>query len=226
MNGNNALRADTDSARRNTINPLLILLEDLAARNDELEGRVHDLTLALGLDKTANVQAAFNIAETLAQVLILLSDGKPRSKEQLHGALYFRRPDVDAPEIKILDTLACKLRKCIRPFGVEIETIWSGGYRISAGLHVVMSAMQHSDPYGGIEGARRRRQERERERQRLIRAERGCKDRKSYEEQSLSRQRPWEALGVSRDTWERRRAAGRLATNDNALAAAANRVTA
>lgn len=26
MNGNNALRADTDSARRNTINPLLILL--------------------------------------------------------------------------------------------------------------------------------------------------------------------------------------------------------
>lgn len=203
------------------INPLLLLLEDFARQNAELEGQVHDLALALGLDKTANVQAAFNIAETLAQVLILLSDGKPRSKEQLHGALYFRRPDVDAPEIKILDTLACKLRKCVRPYGIEIETIWSGGYRISAGLHVVQAAMEQASVADHLarEAARQRKRERERTWRRAVRAAQGGRDRQTYLQQSLSRLQPWRELGVSRRTWERRRVAGLTnAANDDAPA--------
>jgi hypothetical protein len=45
--------------------------------------------------------------------------------------------------------------------------------------------------------------------QRKVRARRrkGVKPRAQYEAASLSRQRPWEAQGISRRTWERRRKA-------------------
>jgi DNA-binding response OmpR family regulator len=127
------------------INPLLMLIEDLLARVDQLEGQVHDLELALHLDSVANVQAAFDISETLAQLLIMLADGKPRNKERLHAALYYRRPDIDAPDTKIMDGLVCKLRKHVEPFGVQISTVWGNGYRLTAGLDVVRAAAEFAD---------------------------------------------------------------------------------
>lgn len=199
------------------LNPLLILLEEQIARIDELEGQVSDLEQALHLDATANVQAAFNIAETLAQVLILLSDGKPRSKEQIHGALYFRRPDTDVPEIKITDTLLCKLRKHIAPHGVQISTVWGSGYQIVAGLDVVRAAVAH----GSLEDQRRRDASRQRKRARermwrmAVRIAQGKRDWQTYLQQSLSRQRPWESVGVSRATWYRRRETNGKPAADN-----------
>jgi hypothetical protein len=51
--------------------------------------------------------------------------------------------------------------------------------------------------------ARRRQRARERDQQR--RRDQGAKTRAEYEAQSLSRTKPWEALGISRRTYERRR---------------------
>ena len=46
------------------------------------------------------------------------------------AALY--EPGVDdEPEMKIVDVFICKLRKKIRPFGLEIATVWGLGYRMS-----------------------------------------------------------------------------------------------
>lgn len=44
------------------------------------------------------------------------------------------------------------------------------------------------------------------------RRERGAKSRTQYEADALSNVRPWEALGISRRTWERRRRAGLVAS--------------
>lgn len=188
------------------INPLLMLLEEQAARIDALEGRVIDLEQALQIDKAANVQAAFDISETLAQLLIMLADGKPRNKERLHAGLYYRRPEIDEPEVKIMDTLVCKLRKHVEPFGIEIATVWGSGYRIVAGLPAVRSAIEHgsADNHREIEEARERKRERERMWRRAVRAAQGGKDRQTYLQQSLSQLQPWKAAGVSRRTWYRR----------------------
>lgn len=200
------------------LSDLFNIIAHQAAEIDSLKGEKQALEQAMQIDRSANVQAAFGVSETLAHVLILLSDGKPRSKEALHSGLYYRRPEVDQPEQKILDTIASKLRKSVRQYGIEIETIWSGGLQIVAGLRVVQSAMEFAvlDP---DEAARRRRLEREKERQRRLRAERGCTDRQTYLQQALSRNKPWLELGISRRQWERRRhAAGLLAANSNDLA--------
>lgn len=122
------------------------LIRKLVGRVDELEGQVASLVSALNLDRTANVQAAFGISEALAQILIMLSDGKPKNKEVLHAALYYQRPDVDAPETKIIDTLISKLRKYIEPHGIEISTVWGSGYRLTAGEDVVMAAIERAEP--------------------------------------------------------------------------------
>jgi len=55
--------------------------------------------------------------------------------------------------------------------------------------------------------ARARKRERDRQRQAEQRSKTQGQDRQSYEAQSLSRAKPWQAEGISRRTWERRRVA-------------------
>jgi hypothetical protein len=194
------------------------LIAELVRKVDSLDDQIYDLKLALRFDAVSNVQAAFGISESLARMLVVLSDGKSRTKEQLHAGLYFERPEADAPEVKILDTLASKLRKCIEPYGVQLTTIWSGGYQITGGLDVLRAAMDHAI-LDVKESAVRRKRERERERQKRLRAARGCPDRQTYEAALPSRLRPWEAEGISRATWyrrtQRRAEIGASRANDN-----------
>lgn len=121
------------------LNPLLILLKQQAAQIDTLEGQVLDLKCALGFDKVANVQRAFGLTETLAQLLLLLEDGMPKNREQLHAGLYYDRPG-DIPDLKLLDSTFHKLRKCIEHRGIEIATVRGRGYQLVAGVGVVHRA--------------------------------------------------------------------------------------
>lgn len=121
---------------------LLALIMKMVDRIGSLEGQVQSLESVLNLDKTANVQAAFGLSENLAQLLIMLSDGKPKNKSALHAALYYDRPDIDAPEVKIVDTLLCKLRKYTDQHGIEISTVWGAGYQITGGVDVVLTAIE------------------------------------------------------------------------------------
>lgn len=121
---------------------ILVLLKKAIGRVGELEGQVESLESVLNLDKAANVQAAFGMSENLAHLLIMLSDGKPKNKEALHAGLYYRRPDIDMPEVKIVDTLLSKLRKYTDRHGIEIRTVWGSGYEITSGLPIVLAAME------------------------------------------------------------------------------------
>jgi hypothetical protein len=67
---------------------------------------------------------------------------------------------------------------------------------------------------------RERKRERERERRRKLRAAAGCTPREEYEARSKARTRPWEAVGVSKRTWYRRRQRGGTSTvSSNTLTA-------
>jgi two-component system cell cycle response regulator CtrA len=45
------------------------------------------------------------------------------------AALYSLNPD-DPPEVKIVDVFVCKMRKKLKPFGIEIKTNWGESYEI------------------------------------------------------------------------------------------------
>lgn len=49
------------------------------------------------------------------------------SKQRLLANLYLT--EADEAEIKIIDVFVCKLRKKLKPLGVEIATVWGRGYR-------------------------------------------------------------------------------------------------
>lgn len=45
-------------------------------------------------------------------------------------SLYGDRHDDEVPEEKIVDVLVCNIRKKVKPFGVNIETVWGRGYSL------------------------------------------------------------------------------------------------
>lgn len=63
---------------------------------------------------------------------LLDKPGRVLTKEMLLDALYWdRRSDKEVPEIKIIDVYVCKLRKKLKPLGLEITTHWGRGYGLA-----------------------------------------------------------------------------------------------
>lgn len=84
------------------------------------------------------LQELFSLTPRLAELLHLLSDGQPHTRDLIMRNLYADRHG-DAPEIKIVDVMVSKLRKQVNQYGVEFDSIWGRGYRLSAGLEVVIA---------------------------------------------------------------------------------------
>ena len=64
------------------------------------------------------------------------------SKERLIAAVYALTDDL--PEPKIVDVFICKIRKKIRPIGLEIETVWGDGHRLTAKTRAALDAMRQA----------------------------------------------------------------------------------
>lgn len=65
-----------------------------------------------------------------AAILLCLQQKAPRlvTKQALLDELCLH--EVDQPEIKIVDVYVCKIRKKLKPLGIDIQTIWGRGYRM------------------------------------------------------------------------------------------------
>ncbi len=79
-------------------------------------------------ERLAVVMRAFGLTKAEAQFMQALLPGRAVTKEALYAAIDRRDDEVD---IKIVDVLASKVRKKLRPHGVEIETVWGTGYRLA-----------------------------------------------------------------------------------------------
>lgn len=106
-------------------------LEALEAENERLRDRVTELEEALGFSIELPIYLGLSPAE--ARVFGALMKRPTWTKEQLMVALYSHRPD-DPPEMKIVDVFICKLRKKLKPIGIEIETLWGQGVRLSPAM--------------------------------------------------------------------------------------------
>jgi two-component system cell cycle response regulator CtrA len=97
--------------------------------NETLRERVRQLELALYAGAQVPVDWGLTLQESIVVGALLRTE--MATKERLMTALYGGRID-DGGEIKIIDVFVCKARKKLRAFGVEIETVWGQGYRMSA----------------------------------------------------------------------------------------------
>lgn len=104
---------------------LVAILRDRVAT---LEERVRQLEDALTPPWAVPVEWRLTSAE--ARVFAHLMTREMATKESIMAALYSDRAD-DQIEPKIVDVFVCKIRKKLRPFGIQIDTVWGKGYALA-----------------------------------------------------------------------------------------------
>lgn len=102
----------------------LAIVED---ENERLRERVRQLEELLGARWRPPLEWRLTAQE--ARFMGVLVHRDQPTKNAFMAALY-RDTGADEAEEKIVDVLACKIRKKVAPFGVEIQTIWGHGYAL------------------------------------------------------------------------------------------------
>lgn len=100
----------------------------LQGQIDILKERVRQLEEIL-VPSGLTLPVEWRLTASEARVFAHLTTRDECSKDSIMRALYLGRID-EEPEIKIVDVFVCKLRKKLRPFDVEIRTIWGQGYSL------------------------------------------------------------------------------------------------
>lgn len=105
-------------------------LEDLQHRQIEtLRERIRQLEEALMPSNTI-IPVEWQLTAAEARVFAHLTTREMATKRNIMFALYSDRID-EEPEIKIVDVFVCKLRKKLKPFNVQINTVWGQGYSLA-----------------------------------------------------------------------------------------------
>lgn len=75
-----------------------------------------------------------------AWCLAILLHRPQLSRDQLHLALAYDRPEYQFGE-RYGDTLICKLRRKLRPYGIEIQTYYGKGFGMKAAMRAKAEAI-------------------------------------------------------------------------------------
>lgn len=103
------------------------------ALNDEVErlrARIQQLEACLGFTFVTPIEWGLTASE--AKVFGALMTRDTLTKDGAMAALYVDVGADDEPHVKIVDVFICKLRRKLKPFGLEVLTIWGVGYRLTA----------------------------------------------------------------------------------------------
>lgn len=108
----------------------------LQAEVDRLRDYVEELEgLIFKPDQVVDLKQAFGLTKMEAKVVTFLMGRSFATRETIYDAIYAGQhgswPNVDITKIFI-----CKARRKLRPLGIEIETIWGEGWRISDQMKV------------------------------------------------------------------------------------------
>lgn len=104
------------------------LLEVLKQENALLRERVASLEAVLVETSPLPIEWRLTMQET--RVFGVLVNRELATKEAIMAGLYFDRGADEVAEPKIVDVFVCKMRRKLRPFGVEVQTIWGQGYAL------------------------------------------------------------------------------------------------
>lgn len=103
-----------------------------------LEDQIAVLERAMGFEVLPPIEWGLTMNE--ARLFGALMERELLTKDAAMAALY-RDRGADEPELKIVDVFICKLRKKVRPFGLEIGTRWGVGYQMTAEMKARARAM-------------------------------------------------------------------------------------
>jgi two-component system cell cycle response regulator CtrA len=116
------------------------LVTKLETENDELRARVRLLEEMIGM--RIDVPLVLGLTGQEAILFGVLLRREIVTKEAAMVALYGMRPDGEEEvQIKIVDVYVCKLRKKVKRFDVEIETVWGRGYRMPPKSKAIVQAI-------------------------------------------------------------------------------------
>lgn len=114
-----------------------------------LQEHVLQLRAMLGLEisreRRVQLIAAFRLTPHEATLLGVLLNSRLLSKDLALHALVDPGSD-DYPEEKILDVYICKLRKRLKPHGIEIRTFWAEGYHLAPAERAKIEAVLEGFP--------------------------------------------------------------------------------
>jgi two-component system cell cycle response regulator CtrA len=103
-------------------------IKALEAENERLSQRVEQLEASMGVvGFTPPVEWRLTGSET--RVMGVLLKREVATKDAIMAALYCADAR-DEAEVKIVDVFICKIRKKLKPFGIQIATRWGQGYSI------------------------------------------------------------------------------------------------
>lgn len=102
----------------------------LEAENDELRATIRDMEQAFGFHN--EVPIMFGLTQSESKVFSLLIERDMANRDQLLSALMHGRGADAEPHRKIVDVYLCKIRAKLKPFGIEITSVWGRGYMIDA----------------------------------------------------------------------------------------------
>lgn len=118
----------------------------LQSELDDVESRLNDLKDAF--INTENVWPEFNLSPTQTLIFSLLMGRAYATKETIHATIDARRLDHHEEyaerDRKLIEALICKMRGRLRPFGIEIKTVWGHGYEIAGEMKSRAKAIAES----------------------------------------------------------------------------------
>ncbi len=103
------------------------LVQRLEEENDDLRARVKALEELTGVSFEAPPQ--FRLTRNEAVIFGLLLKGQLVRRSSMMEELYLH--EQDEADIKIVDVWVCKMRRKLKPYGIEIQTQWGQGYFLS-----------------------------------------------------------------------------------------------
>ena len=104
-------------------------LRAVQQENEMLRARIDQLEEALGVRLPTPVEWGLTGSE--ARVFGLFRARELVTRDAIMAVLY-RDAGKDEPEQKITDVFICKIRRKLKPFAIEIKTVWGQGYALPA----------------------------------------------------------------------------------------------
>lgn len=104
-------------------------LEAVEAENELLREQVARLQELLGITMKAPIELGLTPSEAGVFGVLMARDFV--TKDMVMSSIY-RSGAKDEAQIKIVDVFVCKIRRKLKPFKINITTVWGQGYRITA----------------------------------------------------------------------------------------------
>lgn len=115
------------------------MYHELEIVNEELQEQILALKELVGMTKPK--PSFIRLTATESKLFNGLMVAQFLTKESILTLLYAERLG-DEPMQKIIDVYVCKLRKKLRPYGVEIDTVWGRGYSIKQDMKDLITALE------------------------------------------------------------------------------------